>query len=106
MLDEVLRTANDDEDMIFMYNTYLHKMITCFLSHPLARDKVIEERAMSMLSPYHRFVSGIYEFFRKEPELLSGNDDLWTFVNFAGDDLPNFQNLVPFLNMLSTLASN
>lgn len=31
---------NDDEDMIFMYNAYLHKLITCFLSHHLARDKV------------------------------------------------------------------
>ncbi|RVX10964.1 Nuclear pore complex protein NUP205 [Vitis vinifera] len=31
---------NDDEDMIYVYNAYLHKMITCFLSHPIARDKV------------------------------------------------------------------
>lgn len=31
---------NDDEDMIYMYNAYLHKMITCLLSHPLAKDKV------------------------------------------------------------------
>lgn len=33
-------SQNDDEDMIYMYNAYLHKLITSFLSHPLARDKV------------------------------------------------------------------
>ncbi|KAL2235569.1 UNVERIFIED_CONTAM: Outer envelope protein 80, chloroplastic, partial [Sesamum indicum] len=32
---------NDDEDMVYMYNAYLHKQMACFLSHPLARDKVI-----------------------------------------------------------------
>ncbi|XP_073037468.1 nuclear pore complex protein NUP205-like, partial [Primulina eburnea] len=56
-LDKVLQTAayqNDDEDMVYVYNAYLHKQITCFLSHPLARDKVKEakEKAMAMLSPY------------------------------------------------------
>lgn len=30
----------EDEDMIYMYNAYLHKLITCFLSYPLAREKV------------------------------------------------------------------
>ncbi|KAL6226355.1 hypothetical protein ACLB2K_000317 [Fragaria x ananassa] len=137
ILDEILKSAayeNDDEDISYMYNAYLHKLITCFLSHPIARDKVKEskERAMSMLSPYRlvgshdfshdsnqtsqssesgplpfvsllEFVSGIYQ---KEPELLSGNDVLWTFVNFAGEDHTNFQTLVAFLNMLSTLASS
>ncbi|KAK3000110.1 hypothetical protein RJ639_023379, partial [Escallonia herrerae] len=137
LLDKILRTAayqNDDEDMIYMYNAYLHKLITCFLSHPLARDKVKEtkEKAMTALSPYRmagsrdylldgtghsqqvshtspqtfisllEFVSDIYQ---KEPELLSGNDVLWTFVNFAGEDHTNFQTLVAFLEMLSTLAS-
>ncbi|XP_009364040.2 nuclear pore complex protein NUP205 [Pyrus x bretschneideri] len=138
MIDQVLRTAayqNDDEDMIYMYNAYLHKLITCFLSHPLARDKVKEskERAMSMLSPYrmagsHDFAHDsnltsqqvsetgplsfisllefVSEIYQKEPELLSGNDVLWTFVNFAGEDHTNFQTLVAFLNMLSTLASS
>ncbi|KAL2936606.1 hypothetical protein RDABS01_019329, partial [Bienertia sinuspersici] len=41
-LDKVLGTAayqNDDEDMTYMYNAYLHKLITIFLSEPLARDK-------------------------------------------------------------------
>lgn len=42
--------------------------------------------------------------YQKEPELLSGNDVLWTFVNFAGEDHTNFQTLVAFLNMLSTLV--
>nr|XP_048332077.1 nuclear pore complex protein NUP205 isoform X1 [Ziziphus jujuba var. spinosa] len=138
ILDKVLRTAayqNDDEDMIYMYNAYLHKLIACFLSHPLARDKVKEskERAMSTLNPYRSagshdfghetnlnsqqvsetgplpFVSlleFVSEVYQREPELLSGNDVLWTFVNFAGEDHTNFQTLVAFLNMLSTLASS
>ncbi|PIA41903.1 hypothetical protein AQUCO_02100023v1 [Aquilegia coerulea] len=175
LLNEVLSTAayqNDDEDMIYMYNAYLHKLLTCFLSHPLARDKVKEmkEEAMSALSPYS--VSGSYEsrhdndmdsqqtaeispnllslfwscilfikieasselnqddisrnnkqYYKiyyyhhhmvqvtsqeksKEPELMSGNEVLWTFVNFAGEDHTNFHTLVAFLKMLSTLASS
>ncbi|OVA00429.1 Nucleoporin Nup186/Nup192/Nup205 [Macleaya cordata] len=138
LLDKVLRTAayqNDDEDMIYMYNAYLHKLMTCFLSHPLARDKVKEmkEKAMSALSPY--VTAGPYDFkhdtdmdsqqtietapqpfvsllelvseiYQKEPDLLSGNEVLWTFVNFAGEDHTNFQTLVAFLKMLSTLASS
>ncbi|KAE9464397.1 hypothetical protein C3L33_03696, partial [Rhododendron williamsianum] len=137
-LVKILQTAayqNDDEDMTYMYNAYLHKLITCFLSHPHAREKVKEtkEKAMTALSPYRiagsldymhdssahsqqatetapqpfvsllEFVSEIYQ---KEPELLSGNDVLWTFVNFAGEDHTNFQTLVAFLKMLSTLASS
>ncbi|KAL5146992.1 Nuclear pore complex protein NUP205 [Glycine soja] len=136
LLDKVLRTASfqtEDEDMIYMYNAYLHKLITCFLSNPLARDKIKEskERIMSVLSPYrvvgsHDFAQDsnssslhgtemgplpfnsildfVSEIYQKEPELLSGNDVLWTFVNFAGEDHTNFQTLVAFLNMLSTLS--
>lgn len=138
LLDKALQTAayqNDDEDMIYVYNAYLHKMITCFLSHPIARDKVKEtkEKAMSVLSPYrmvgsHDFMHDnnsnsqkavemgsqpfvsllefVSEVYQKEPELLSGNDVLWTFVNFAGEDHTNFQTLVAFLKMLGTLASS
>jgi nuclear pore complex protein Nup205 len=47
----------------------------------------------------------IYNLLQKEPELLSGNDVLWTFVNFAGEDHTNFKTLVAFLEMLCTLAS-
>ncbi|XP_028801287.1 nuclear pore complex protein NUP205-like [Neltuma alba] len=136
LLDKVLRTPayqNDDEDMIYMCNAYLHKLITCFLSSPHARDKIKEskDRAMSMLNPYRTtgshdivpdqsssslqgtetsptpFVSimeFVSEIYQKEPELLSGNEVLWTFVTFAGEDHTNFQTLVAFLNMLSTLA--
>ncbi|KAL4302983.1 hypothetical protein GQ457_10G003370 [Hibiscus cannabinus] len=136
LLEKVLRSAayqNDDEDMSYMYNAYLHKLITCFLSHPVARDKVKEskEKAMVTLNTYRMagdfvhdsslqgeqamegvplpFVSlleFVSEIYQKEPELLSGNDVLWTFVNFAGEDHTNFQTLVAFLNMLSTLASS
>lgn len=138
LLDKILRTAayqNHDEDMSYMYNAYLHKMLTCFLSHPLARDKVKEmkEKAMTSLSPYS--ISGLYdnkhdsdmgsqqtietcpqpfislldlvsEVYQKEPELMSGNEVLWTFVNFAGEEHTNFHTLVAFLKMLSTLASS
>ncbi|KAG6389301.1 hypothetical protein SASPL_150768 [Salvia splendens] len=149
-LDKVLRSAayqNDDEDMVYVYNAYLHKLMTCFLSHPLARDKVKEtkEKAMAMLSPYRaagthnqmiessalpqetseiaiqpfvsllEFVSEIYQVYilaplltahenLKEPELLSGNDVIWTFVKFSGEDHTNSQTLVAFLKMLSSLA--
>ncbi|XP_021855676.2 nuclear pore complex protein NUP205 [Spinacia oleracea] len=135
-LDNVLRTAayqNDDEDMTYMYNAYLHKLITIFLSEPLARDKVkeVKEKVMTTLSPYrmggpHGFshmdnlnadhaaevdrqpfmslLEFISEIYQKEPELLSGNDVLWTFVNFAGEDHSNFHTLVAFLKMLGALA--
>lgn len=137
-LVKILQTAayqNDDEDMTYMYNAYLHKLITCFLSHHIAREKVKEtkEKAMTALSPYriagsldYMHDSGLHsqratetapqpfvsllefvsEIYQKEPELLSGNDVLWTFVNFAGEDHTNFQTLVAFLKMLSTLASS
>ncbi|XP_011093564.1 nuclear pore complex protein NUP205 isoform X1 [Sesamum indicum] len=137
-LDKIFHTAayqNDDEDMVYMYNAYLHKQMTCFLSHPLARDKVKEakEKAMAMLSPYrpaathNQMIEGsghpqetyetvrepfvsllefVSEIYQKEPELLSGNDVIWTFVKFAGEDHTNFQTLVAFLKMLSTLACN
>ncbi|KAL3535856.1 hypothetical protein ACH5RR_004317 [Cinchona calisaya] len=137
-LDKILQTAafqNDDEDMIYMYDAYLHKMVTCFLSHPLARDKVKEtkEKAMNAFGAYRQVSSNdpvadssshwlrssettsqpfvsllefVSEIYQKEPELLSGNDVLWTFVNFAGEDHTNFKTLVAFLNMLSTLASS
>ncbi|KAL8128568.1 hypothetical protein V2J09_017723 [Rumex salicifolius] len=137
-LDKVLQTAayqNDDEDMVYMYNAYLHKLVMCFLSDPLARDKVkeIKEKTMMMLTPYnaggqHGFMHGIMktanatergghqpfvsllefvsEIYQKEPELLTGNDVVWTFVNFAGEDHTNFHTLVAFLKMLGTLASS
>lgn len=136
-LDKVLHTAayqNDDEDMVYMYNAYLHKLISIFLSEPLARDKVkeVKEKAMAMLSPHHMASHGfshednansdqavemrcqpfisllefIGEIYQKEPELLSGNEVVWTFVNFAGEDHTNFQTLVAFLNILGALASS
>ncbi|XP_057538767.1 nuclear pore complex protein NUP205 isoform X1 [Amaranthus tricolor] len=135
-LHKVLRTAaykNDDEDMTYMYNAYLHKLVTIFLSEPLAREKVkeVKEKVMAMLSPYRMggphvfphtddinadhsaeverqpFISlleFISEIYQKEPELLSGNDVVWTFVNFAGEDHNNFHTLVAFLKMLGALA--
>ncbi|KAL6555058.1 hypothetical protein OROGR_006316 [Orobanche gracilis] len=176
-LDKILHSAayqNDDEDMIYMYNAYLHKLMTCFLSHPLARDKrkligeylfsvgensdyvgdllsgirtpvffrtsernikvkETKENAMAILSPYrtatthNQMIEGsgspqginvvgqqpfvsllefVSEIYQKEPELLSSNDVIWTFVKFSGEEHTNFQTLVAFLKMLSTLACN
>ncbi|XP_031489765.1 nuclear pore complex protein NUP205 isoform X2 [Nymphaea colorata] len=137
LLDKILRTAayqNDDDDMVYMYTAYMHKLVTCFLSNPIARDKVKEmkEKAMSSMHPYltggpsslaiadsekeqisqtssHPFISLlelVSEIYEKEPEHLAGNEVIWTFVNFAGEDHTNFQTLVAFLRMMSSLASN
>ncbi|XWS17148.1 hypothetical protein CRYUN_Cryun33cG0043500 [Craigia yunnanensis] len=124
---------NDDEDMVYMYNAYLHKLITCFLSQPVARDKVKESKEKAMITlntyrmagdfvqdsslqgeqaaegvplPFVSLLEFVSEIYQKESELLSVNDVLWTFVNFAGEDHTNFQTLVAFLNMLSALASS
>nr|CAB3446029.1 unnamed protein product [Digitaria exilis] len=92
--------------------------------------KEIKEKAMTALSPYgpprdHRedpgrngeqigqasnepFVSLlelIREIYQKEPELVHGNEELWTFVIYAGEDHTNTQTLVAFLGLLSILAS-
>ncbi|KAH7657158.1 nuclear pore complex protein Nup205 protein [Dioscorea alata] len=138
LLTRILWTAayqNEDEDMSYMYNGYLHKLMMCFLSDPITKDKVKEmkEKAMSVLSPYilvgpddfrddngfgsqqhaqmnnQPFVSLlelVSEIYQKEPELLYGNEDLWAFIKFAGEDHTSIQTLVAFLRMLGTLASN
>jgi hypothetical protein len=31
---------NDDDDIVYMYTGYVHKLMMCFLSHPTSRDKV------------------------------------------------------------------
>ncbi|KAJ6832491.1 nuclear pore complex protein NUP205 isoform X2 [Iris pallida] len=133
LLARVLRSAayqNEDEDIVYMYNAYMHKLMMFFLSHPLTRDKVKEmkEKAMSVLSPYvlagsddtnsnsqilhssyQPFISIlelVSEIYQKEPELLYGNEDLWAFISFAGEDHSNIHTLVAFLTVLKTLASN
>ncbi|WVZ77434.1 hypothetical protein U9M48_025299 [Paspalum notatum var. saurae] len=135
LCERVLKTAayqNDDEDIVYMYTGYTHKLMMCFISHPTSRDKIkeIKEKAMTALSPYgppqdHRqdpgrngeqigqptnepFVSLlelVREIYQKEPGLGHGNEELWTFVIYAGEDHTNTQTLVAFLGLLSTLAS-
>ncbi|KAM0844864.1 hypothetical protein ACQ4PT_056786 [Festuca glaucescens] len=134
--ERVMQTAayqNDDDDIVYMYTGYAHKLMMCFLSHPTCRDKIkeIKEKAMNALSPYalprdHRedlnisgeqtgqptkqpFVSLLElvgEIYQKEPELVHGNEELWTFVVYAGEDHTNTRTLVAFLGLLSTLASS
>uniref|UniRef100_A0A0E0JX12 Nuclear pore complex protein NUP205 n=1 Tax=Oryza punctata TaxID=4537 RepID=A0A0E0JX12_ORYPU len=134
--ERIMQTAaykNDDEDIIYMYTGYMHKLMMCFLSHPTSRDKIkeIKEKTMNTLSPYgslrdHRedpsrtgeqisqpsnqpFISLlelVREIYQKEPELVHGNEELWTFVISAGEDHTTTQTLVAFLGLLSTLASS
>uniref|UniRef100_A0A0D9VDH3 Nuclear pore complex protein NUP205 n=1 Tax=Leersia perrieri TaxID=77586 RepID=A0A0D9VDH3_9ORYZ len=134
--ERIMQTAaykNDDEDIVYMYTGYMHKLMMCFLSHPTSRDKIKEmkEKAMNSLSPYgaprdHRedpsrsgdqvgqpcnlpFISLlelVREIYQKEPELVHGNEELWTFVISAGEDHTSTQTLVAFLGLLSTLASS
>ncbi|XP_078432384.1 nuclear pore complex protein (DUF3414) isoform X2 [Wolffia australiana] len=138
LLVNVLHSAayqTADEDMVYMYNAYLHKLMMCFLSHPLARDKVKEMKENTMISlskypvdgeadqkddsdsgfseshykNYKQFISLmelISEIYKKEPELACGNEDLWTFVVFSGEDHTNIKTLVAFLSMLGVLASS
>ncbi|PKU70654.1 hypothetical protein MA16_Dca018731 [Dendrobium catenatum] len=134
LLFKVLKTPfyqNEDEDIVYVYDGYMHKLMMCFLSHPFTRAKVKEmkEKAMSALDPYIQprsdepldganllhapvickpfasILELVSEIYRRQPELLLGNDDLWTFVNFAGEDHTNIPTLVAFLGMLKTLAS-
>lgn len=37
---------NDDEDLVFMYNAYLHKLMTSFLSQPAGREKASRSCAL------------------------------------------------------------
>lgn len=61
---------NDDEDIIYVYNAYLHKLMTCFLSHPLARDKVGWIRFCS--ESYVTFFLNIKQrSYKRSPERLS-----------------------------------
>ncbi|XP_078177488.1 nuclear pore complex protein (DUF3414) isoform X2 [Carex rostrata] len=121
---------NDDEDMTYMYSGYLHKMMMCFVSNPISRDKVKEmkDKTMSTLStnilddfgddamvnchelslatnqPFVSLLELVSVIYEKEPELLHGNDEVWQFVIHAGEDHNNIHTLVSFLRLLSTLA--
>ncbi|EFH40360.1 hypothetical protein ARALYDRAFT_495190 [Arabidopsis lyrata subsp. lyrata] len=95
LLDNVLRTAayqvKESKDMAM---SVLNSYRTCdSLDGSMQTEEA--DRPLPFIS--------LMEF--KEPELLSGNDVLWTFVNFAGEDHTNFKTLVAFLEMLCTLAS-
>ncbi|BBN13132.1 nuclear pore complex protein Nup205 [Marchantia polymorpha subsp. ruderalis] len=134
----VLKTAayqNDDEDLIFMYDVYLHKLITSFLSQSLGHGKVKELKEMAMIAldtymheakdplgddvaraeqqalqaqakPFISLLDFISEVYQREPELTLENDLLWNFVRFSGEDHTSHLTLVAFLNMLTSLASN
>ncbi|WZZ04651.1 hypothetical protein YC2023_090572 [Brassica napus] len=101
LLDNVLQTAayqvKESKDMAMsVLNSY---RINDSLDGSMQTEEA--DRPLPFIS-LMEFVSNIYQ---KEPELLYGNDVLWTFVNFAGEDHTNFKTLVAFLEMLRTLAS-
>jgi len=134
----VLKTAtyqNDDEELVFMYNAYLHKLLTSFLSQPVGRDKIKELKDSAMVAldtytveakdlangdgkaqiqnmdaaqgkPFISLLRLIGEVYQREPELIIDNEDLWNFVRFAGEDHTSYWTLVAFLNMLTSLASS
>ncbi|KAH9317382.1 hypothetical protein KI387_019151, partial [Taxus chinensis] len=138
LLTRILRTAafqNDDEDSVYMYNAYLHKLLTSFLSHPIGRDKAkeLKDKAMNALGsypvvnayesmdddtraqqqaiqaqsePFICLLELLTEIYQREPGLTDGNEALWNFVCFAGEDHSSYQTLVAFLSLLSTLASS
>ncbi|KAL3747651.1 hypothetical protein ACJRO7_016452 [Eucalyptus globulus] len=43
--------------------------------------------------PFASLLEFVSEVYQGEPELLAGNDVLWTFVTFAGEDHTNIQTL-------------
>ncbi|XP_004305847.1 PREDICTED: uncharacterized protein LOC101295739 [Fragaria vesca subsp. vesca] len=79
--DEILYQNHDDDDMSYIYNIYFDKLIRCLVSDPTF-------------------------LLKNNPEMLSGNDVLWTFVNEIGEGSLNVHTRVSFLNMLSSLASS
>jgi nuclear pore complex protein Nup205 len=124
---------NDDEELVFMYNAYLHKLLTSFLSQPVGRDKIKELKDSAMVAldtytveakdlangdgkaqiqnmdaaqgkPFISLLRLIGEVYQREPELIIDNEDLWNFVRFAGEDHTSYWTLVAFLNMLTSLV--
>ncbi|KAI5084575.1 hypothetical protein GOP47_0000744 [Adiantum capillus-veneris] len=138
IVEKVLKTPafqNDDDDMIFMYCAYLHKMLTSLLSQPQGRDKVKTLRDSAMVSletfyydsayasmndeevirqqrvqahaqPFLSLLALITEVYQREPELTVDNDALWNFARFVSENHTNHVSLVAFLAMLTGLASS
>lgn len=137
LVEKVLRTPafqNDDDDMVFMYCAYLHKMITSLLSQPQGRDKVKglrdcamvsletlyydpvygsvnddevvqQQRAQAQAQPFLSLLELITEVYQCEPDLTVENDALWNFARFVSENHTSHVTLVAFLTMLTALAS-
>ncbi|KAH7280638.1 hypothetical protein KP509_36G007000 [Ceratopteris richardii] len=137
LVEKILKTPvfqNDDDDMIFMYCAYLHKMLISLLSQPQGRDKVksLRDSAMASLEtfyydpaygsmsddeaaqqqsmeaqaqPFLSLLALITEIYQHEPELTVENDVLWNFARFVSENHTNHVTLVAFLEMLTALAS-
>ncbi|MCO5606890.1 hypothetical protein L7F22_061081 [Adiantum nelumboides] len=136
MVEKVLKTPafqNDDDDMVFMYCAYLHKMLTSLLSQTQGRDKVKTLRDSAMISletfhydlgyasmndeemvrqqrlqaqaqPFLSLLALITEVYQHEPELTVENDALWNFARFVSENHTNHVTLVAFLAMLTALG--
>eukprot|EP00250_Pteridium_aquilinum_P027366 c3475_g1_i1 orf=80-5854(+) len=138
LLEKILRTPafqNDDDDMVFMYCAYLHKMLTSLLSQPQGRDKVKglrdsamvsletfyydpaygsanddelvqQQRAQAQAQPFLSLLELITEVYQCEPDLTVENDALWNFARFVSENHTSHVTLVAFLTMLTALASS
>ncbi|XP_044463911.1 nuclear pore complex protein NUP205 isoform X2 [Mangifera indica] len=98
----VLKVKESKEKAMTVLNSY-----RIAGSHDVHDSNVLSQQAIETGAlPFVSLLEFVSEIYQKEPELVSGNDVLWTFVIFAGEDHTNFQTLVAFLKMLSTLASS
>lgn len=134
----VLQTAtyqNDDEELVYMYNAYLHKLLTYFLFLPAGLEKIKELKSAASMpldayvdnntmsdgdgngraqrqaaelqgKPFISLLGLIGDIYQREPDLVVDNEDLWNFVRFAGEDHSSYRTLVAFLNMLTALAAS
>nr|PNR28894.1 hypothetical protein PHYPA_027586 [Physcomitrium patens] len=121
---------NDERASAFKYSTSLCKIIMALLSHPAGRQKIMDLKYASMRSldmrtshvndpsqinkgqihalqlqaqPLVSFLHFAREVFQRESELIIDNEDLWSFVQFAGGHTSYFT-VVAFLDMLASLA--
>ncbi|EFJ32372.1 hypothetical protein SELMODRAFT_439663 [Selaginella moellendorffii] len=132
LVEKILKAAafeNDDPDLVFMYNAYLHKLFIIFLSNPIGREKIKDLKNVAMFSdpypteepmeddlitrrqamqtqadPFISLLELISEVYQREPALVSDNEVLWNFIRFISEDHSSYLTLVAFLKMLVGLA--
>uniref|UniRef100_A0A7I4C4Z9 Uncharacterized protein n=1 Tax=Physcomitrium patens TaxID=3218 RepID=A0A7I4C4Z9_PHYPA len=130
---ETAAFQNDEKASAFKFTTGLCKLVMGLLSLPAGRQKIMEFKYTSMMAldiktthlkdspqcsksqaqiqavkcqaqPLVSFLHFVREIFQREPELVLDNNDLWSFVHFAGECHSSYFTLVAFLDMLTALA--